>query len=306
MRAVRRQLLRQRGSVTVVVAIALTALVGLVALGTDVGRLYLAKQRAAAAADAAALSGAQLLPFDQHKALLTVEEYLRKNGVREQAVTVDLDPALRTLTVTVEDTVDYTFARVLGQTQGRVAGGAVARVQPVSGYNAVVPFGVVRDDWQLGDPVELKATSGTGQLAPGNFGALALGARGAASYETNLRGGYIGWIRAGEWIAVETGNMAEPTRRAVQGRIAEDPYATYDTVRKGSPRIIVIPMLDSFEVNGRGEVQVVGFAAFFLESVGQHGNMTGNVHGRFLRYILVGESNGSGADFGAYTIKLTR
>jgi Flp pilus assembly protein TadG len=302
----RRHLKREQGSVTVVVAIALVAIIGLVALGTDVGRLYLAKQRVAAAADAAALSGAQLLPFNRQEAFRTVQDYLRKNGVRPEASTVNLNDLDRTLAVTVEETVDFTFARVLGRDQATVLGGAVARVRPVSGYNNVVPLGVVRADWKLGDPVVLKASANSGQLSPGNYGALALGARGSASYENNLRNGYTGWIRAGNWLPTETGNMAEPTRRALQARIDLDTWVTYATVGKHSDRIVIIPMLESFEVNGRGEVKCIGFAAFFLEAVESQGNDKGAVHGRFLRYMLTGESDGTGSDFATYTIKLTR
>lgn len=295
----------QEGAVTVVLAAAMVAIIGLAALGTDVGRLYIAQERIATVADAAALSGAQFLPHDPDGALAAVGEYLTKNGINPGSVTIALNQADRTLSVSVEDTVDFTFARIFGQRTGQVTAGAVARVASVSGYNNVVPLGVVQADWKLGDPVVLKAASGSGTYSPGNYGALSLGGRGAASYEMNLASGYNGWVRAGDFIQTETGNMAEPTERALQNRIAHDPDATFATVRKGSPRIVVIPVLESFTVNGRGEVKVVGFGAFFLDRVGGQGNERGSVYGRFLRYVVTGESDGSSGDFAAYTIKLT-
>ncbi|HWI65213.1 MAG TPA: Tad domain-containing protein [Symbiobacteriaceae bacterium] len=297
----------EQGAVTVVVAVAMVALIGLVALGTDVGRLYIAQERIATVADAAALSGAQFLPHDQDGALAAVQEYLTKNGIDPQSVTVRLNRAEQTLSVLVEDTVTFTFARIFGQSSGRVEASAVARVASVSGYNNVVPLGVVQADWKLGDPVILKASSGSGgHYSPGNYGALSLGGRGASTYEANLANGYTGWLRAGDLILTETGNMAGPTERALENRIAHDPDATYGTVHKLSPRIMVIPVLESFEVNGRGEVKVVGFGAFFLERVGGQGNDRGTVYGRFLRYVVTGESDGSSLDFAAYTIKLTQ
>lgn len=296
----------ERGNVIVILAIALTALMGVVALGTDVGRLYLAKQKVAVIADAAALSGAQLLPYGTQQAVNTVQEYLRKNGVSAGDVTVSLSQTDHTVSVSIIGAVDFTFARIMGFTTGHVAATAVARTAPLTGYNAVVPLGVVQADWKLGDPVILKSAPNNGQLSPGNYGPLALGGTGASTYENNLQNGYTGWIRAGDWLRTETGNMEGPTQRAILARINLDPYATYQTVKKGSPRIAVVPILQSFETNGRGEVNCVGFGAFFLESVGDQGNDRGTVYGRFIRYVLTGESTGSGSDFATYTIKLTQ
>ncbi len=297
----------ENGSVIVLVAVMITAIIGFAALATDVGRLYIARQRVVNVADAAALSGAQFLPGDREQAVQTVQEYLHKNGVAPESVTIEVNEAERTLTVTVEEEVPYFFARVLGQDQGRVLGQAVARIGNLSGYDAVAPLAVVQADWQLGSEVILKASPGSGgHLSPGNFGALALGGNGADTYEQNLRYGYHGWVRIGDWVKTKPGNMAGPTVRALQYRIDQDPYATFETVGKHSPRIMVIPVLKSFEVNGRGEVQVIGFATFFVEGVSGQGSNKATVRGRFLRYVIPGESDGSAPDFATYTIKLTR
>jgi hypothetical protein len=242
------------------------------------------------------------------KTRVLVDRYvnLLRSGVDPGNITMSVDPAQHTVTVTVDGSINYTFARVFGQTTGHVHGAAVAKVATVSGYNNVVPLGVVQSDWKLGSPVTLKAAPGGGGfLSPGDFGALSLGGTGAATYENNLRNGYTGWIRVGDLLPTEPGNVAGPTHRAVQARIDLDPYATWATVRKGSPRIVILPVLESFDINGRGEVKVVGFGAFFLEQVNNQGNNLGDVSGRFLRYVVVGESTGTVSDFAAYTIKLT-
>lgn len=300
-----RLLREESGAVTILVAIAALAVIGLAALSIDVGRLYLARQRVSSAADAAALSGAQLLP-DRSAAVQTVQEYLSRNGIDPSSVTVELNDIERTMTVTVEERVDFTFARVLGQTGADVSAEAVARIANLTGSNFVGPLGVVRQDFQLGQPVLLKSAPSGGTLSPGNYGALALGAGGASSYENNLRYGYSDWLRVGDWVKTETGNMAGPTERALRYRVDQDPYSTFGTVHKGSPRILVLPILDSFTVNGRGEVLVVGFAAFYVEQVGGTGNDQGSVRGRFLRYVVTGESDGTGEDFATYTVKLTQ
>lgn len=306
LRLLLRKVRDRRGSVTILVAVTVVALLGFAALGTDVGRLFLARQHVGAVADAAAISGAQYLPQDRDGAVAAVQTYLQKNGVDPTSVTIQMNDTEQTLTVTVVQKVTYTFARIFGVAGGHVEAQAVARTAPVTGSRTVVPLGVVRQDWNLGDPVVLKASPGTGgTLSPGNYGALSLGGTGASNYEQNLEYGYTGWVRVGDYVTTETGNMAGPTDRALQYRIGLDPFATYGSVTKGSSRIMILPVLDTFQVNGRGEVKVVGLAAFFLDSVGGQGNESGTVRGRFLRYIVQGESDGTGADFATYTIKLT-
>ena len=296
----------ERGSLTAVIAIGTVAIFGLVAMATDVGRMTIAKQHVATVADAAALSGAQLLPQDPNGAVATVRQYLQKNGVDPQGVTVAMNPVDQTMSVIVEDDVEYTFARILGFTQGHVAAKAVARIQPLSGYNHVVPLSVVQTDWAMGEEVVLKESPGNGgNLSPGNYGALALGGNGASTYEENLAHGFDGWVRVGDWVTTKPGDVTGPTERAIQSRIDQDSAATFATVRKGSPRIVIVPILESFTPNGRGEVTVVGFGAFFLEGTGGQGNDRGTVRGRFMKQVVTGESARTGPDFATYTIKLT-
>jgi hypothetical protein len=51
-----------------------------------------------------------------------------------------------------------------------------------------------------------------------------------------------------------------------------------------------------------GEVEITGFAAFFLDGVGGSGN-DNYVLGRFVKMVVSGESGG-GTDYGAYAVKL--
>jgi len=96
--------------------------------------------------------------------------------------------------------------------------------------------------------------------------------------------------------------MSGPTSDGVRYRISLDPYATFDTVTHDSPRIIIVPIIDNLDVNGREPVQIVGFGAFFLESVGGSGNKN-YVTGRFMRMYIVGEQ-GSATDYGVRNVRL--
>lgn len=296
----------ERGAVAVVVAAAMVAVAGLTALGTDVGRLFVEKQRLASAVDAAALAGVTRLPGDPQGAVATVNSYLTKNGLTAANATVTVSDDRRQISVATNRQVNMTFARVIGVRQSPVVAGATARIAPVSGLMGAVPLGVPQAAWQIGERVYLKLDSQSGTIAPGNYQALALGKTGASSYEANLMNGYPNWIRAGEWVATETGNMAGPTVRAVTHRIGLDPNSTWQTATRQSPRLVKVPILRDYNVNGRGEVLVIGFATFYLEQAIDGGGNRGEIVGRFVSMISEGEANAGAPDLGLNAIKLIR
>ncbi len=87
---------------------------------------------------------------------------------------------------------------------------------------------------------------------PGNFAALALGSTGASIYEGNITNGYDGTISVGDLILSETGNMSGPTYDGVSYRVEHGLI------------YVVIPILNTLDVNGRKIVEIVGFANFKL------------------------------------------
>lgn len=302
---IRRFCSEESGQVLALVSITLVVLCGLAAIVTDVGQLYLERQRLASAADLAALAGAQELP-DREAAEEIAAAYLAKNGIDVDAVEIEISDDDQEVAVTLRNTIPTTFARILGVYSQGTWGGATARSAAVSGGIGAVPLGVARADWQVGQEVVLKLSANDGTVAPGNYQALALGKHGASMYEYNLMNGYDQWMRVGDWLETEPGNMAGPTVRATQFRINQDPHATWQTVQKGSPRLLMVPVLQDWLVNGRGEVQVVGFAMFFLDKVETKGSDKGEITGRFLRVLGEGEVDGVAPDFGLRAVKLIR
>lgn len=299
----RRSRKNEKGAVAVIVAAAMVAVAGLTALGTDVGRLFVEKQRLSSISDAAALAGVTRLPGDPPGAVAAAREYLRKNGLDPNQATVEVSTDRSQVRVATSRQVGMTFARVIGVRQSPVAAGATAKIAPISGFFGAVPLGVPRADWQVGQQVYLKLDADSGTIAPGNYQALALGKTGASSYETNLVNGYQNWIRVDDWVDTETGNMAGPTARAVRTRISRDPGSTWQTAARQSPRLVIVPILEDFNVNGRGQVHVIGFGMFFLEDATSSGNKA-EIIGRFVRLIAEGEISGSAPDFGLRAIKL--
>lgn len=292
------------GSVLVLVALVLTAMMGFAALGTDVGMLVVERQRLSTVADAAALSGAQFLPEAPDLAADGAQTILRKNGLDPALSQVVISEDHHRVRVSLSKTVPLAFARLLGKESSDVVGRATALTANLSAYYGAAPIGVPRADWQIGQQVNLKLDAQDGTISPGNYQALALGKSGASSYENNLMYGYDAWIRQDEWVDTQTGNMAGPSIRAVNYRIGLDPAATATTYNRQSPRLVVVPVLEDFNVNGKGQVHVVGFATFFLEQAIDYGNERGAIVGRFVKLIVEGEGSTMAPDFGARTTKI--
>lgn len=294
----------QEGSVIVLVAMMMTAIMGLAAIGTDVGRLFVERQRLSAVADAAALSGAQHLPESKDKALETARSILTKNNIDLNKSNITVTEDQRHVNVRLEKVVPMTFARVIGASSYIALGAATGYTSNISGFNGAAPLGVPRASWQIGEQVFLKMAPADGTVSPGNYQALALGKAGAAMYEQNVMSGYQEWIRLDQWVDTEPGNMAGPTVRGVNFRINQDPYSTYTSYNRQSPRLVVVPILENFDVNGQGQVHVIGFGMFFLEQASDEGNSRGTIAGRFVKFIAEGEGSLAAPDFGLRTTKL--
>jgi hypothetical protein len=69
------------------------------------------------------------------------------------------------------------------------------------------------------------------------------------------------------------------------------------------PRLITIPVIDSFSIEGRSTVIVVGFAAFFLDNVVKNNGKT-EITGRFLKRIGDGKIDENGEGYGLFGTKL--
>jgi len=294
----------KKGSIIVFVALAMTVLLGFAAIVVDVGILYFNRVALSNAADAAALAGVQELPANPRQAEAKAVSYAVKNGVEESRIATAL-PDSHSIRVTVSRTVPLGFARIFGIASSDVSASAKARVGAVGAVWGAAPFVVPDQEFVYGELYTLKHGGGEGEH--GNFGGLALGGRGADNYEDNIKRGYQGWLRVGEWQETEPGNMSGPTVRGVEYRISQChhlPPCTFDNCAKDCPRVLLVPVAD-FDLGkprGRSDVRLVGFAAFFLEGVGAHGNEC-EVTGRFIRWVVDGELGGAG-DYGVVSSRL--
>lgn len=304
-------LLNEKAAVTVLVAFTMTVLIGFCALVTDVGLLYINRGRMVNALDSAVLAGVQELP-DQESALNTASNYADMNGLLSSEYVFQLGEENRSISGTASRKVALLFARVLGFENRTIIAFSKAHIAPVSSVKGAVPFGVLEDDFTIGQEVVLKEGTDN-NFYPGWFGALRLGGTGADVYRDNIKYGYSEEIViddvAGIEIDLESGNMWGPTMDGINYRISQcnhTPQCTIASYVDGCSRILIVPIINIEETNPAGRpssVRIVGFAAFFVEEY--IGDETNNeVRGRFMNYVIPGKTNEGVGDFGLYTAKL--
>ncbi|HVN29808.1 MAG TPA: pilus assembly protein TadG-related protein, partial [Candidatus Binataceae bacterium] len=108
-----------RGQTVVIFALIIPFLLGAISFGTDVAVFYFNWMQLQKAADAAALAGANYLPDNPATAQSTAIAYAESNGIKASeitATTVSADDL--SISVTLQRTVPYYFARTLGLTSG--------------------------------------------------------------------------------------------------------------------------------------------------------------------------------------------
>jgi len=286
---------QERGSVVVLVVLSLTVLLGFSAIVTDVGLLYVQKSFLQNSVDAASLAGVQELPNDPTLAENRARDYAARNGV--PLVTVSFEANDTIITVQASKQVPTYFARIWGITEEQITVSAKAMMVPPTGLSGAVPLSIQEQNFELGEKYVLKSGGGSGTSdwyldddknnsarkigevsgSAGWYGALELSGTGANSYEEDLANGYQGTLRVGQILNVKHGNMSGPTADGINTRLSRDtsvPKNTIDSYERNAPQIIYIPIVKIISESGNSinQVEIVGFAAFFLEGVAGNGN----------------------------------
>ena len=287
------------GYIVIIVALALTVVLGAAAYTFDGGRWRRDTIRLQASADAAAIAGARQLPatstsdpkFQAAIAAATAigDTNLNQANNGEQgsanmvSATLSMSPGSTvydTIQVTTSDTQSGTLARAVGVNSVNDARTAVARVSAVSSLltGLLTPLLVYQGDVQTwGQNVQLTVDVGKNALGtPGNFDAVTL---------------------------PQTPRVTAPTQ------LQSDPGAA--KMRKILQSLTVgetifLPVYDSFVLQGRNaQFHIVGFAAFHIDQiVGPHGN-TGQLVGEFLGLTMsAGTGSPGSTNYGLTALNL--
>lgn len=292
----------ENGNALVLVVIFMSVFFLLAALVIDAGLVYLVKARITNAADAAVLAAAQELPGNPSGALAVAQTYAASNGVSSSQIEFTIIDNNKGIQAVATKNVQMLFGKIAGVTESTVVSHAIARVGGIKAVTGVVPLGVEDGGFEFGETYTLKV--GAGSSETGWFGALALGGPGAQTYEDNLTYGYRASIKIGDIIDVKTGNMSNPTVRAINYRMTQCthvPKCTSTAFDPSCKRLVIIPVIEKIHC---GKVRVKGFSVFLLNSVAGQGQSC-IVTGTFVRSLARGEIDQNSEGYGLVGVKLT-
>jgi Flp pilus assembly protein TadG len=294
-----------RGSSSIILLLMITVIIALMTLTVDAGLLYLEKSKLQSTVDSAALAAISLYEEGQEKMLDEAYKYSSLNGVPTEKLNISISENNRRVTVTTNKSVALYFAKVFNKSSEEIGTKAAAIAGPLSSVKGIRPLAVEEQEFVYGETYTLKSGGGGGNT--GNYGAIALGGTGSSNYRNNLMNGYNAHsIKIGDEIETETGNMDGSTFDGISELLSSDFHEHGEDVSQievNCPRLIKIPVIDSFNIEGRSTVIVVGFAAFFLDNVVKNNGKT-EITGRFLKRIGDGKIDENGEGYGLFGTKL--
>jgi hypothetical protein len=286
-------------------------LIGAVAITLDVAVWYREQRQAQATADAAALSGAQGLPFSTTAAVSSAQTYADKNGggVAGADITIQSDWSPNdTIQVTAHRTSNGFFSRLFGIDTVNVHATAAAREAVPDEVLGAAPITVSKFHPDLSGPgcpcYHVETTLPLAKDgAPGAFGLL--------NFDENLNNGnppLASWIQSGfQGYLAAPGNYDSDPGGKFNGTDIRDAL----TARLGSE--LLFPVFDTLGGGGSvAQYHIIGWVGFHLDSfdLTWHGNQQ-IITGYFTRVIWDGLQSGKGnhqpqPDFGVYSVSLVK
>lgn len=285
----------EKGTAMILVALCMFMLIGFAAIAVDAGTLFFEKSRLQKAMDAAALGGAQRLLVSKTESENVAADLASKNGFSDVNIQTEVKKSIK-----VSKTVNkqLTFARLIGFKSADVSASALAEIQHealVETDNAI-PVGIEKSDYVKGSSYALNKTPGEGHS--GNYGFLEVGGKGADHLGKGIMFGRSMELSS---VPAEPGMNWGKVESGFEYRITEDsirPHCSiYETADNTCKRVVILPIVDEFK-NGRSQVQILGFATFWIESVGGH-----EAKGRFIELVTTGTFK-PGEGYGTYKVKL--
>lgn len=322
-----------RGQAAILTIVALTTLIGMVALVIDVGVWRTERGHMVNAADAAALAGAANLNQGTSSAVATAVQAAKVNGATSAnavAYTSSSTIGPDTIKVTVTAPGKPYFARLFGITGFDITATATARVFAYTGLNdtSVVPIGVTPNMLPaFGNEIDLKMSGGG--CPTNDCGALQLpyeengcsAGTGANAWRDLLGGTTTPCpIQVGDILSPVKGVTSGPSDQGMDTRIGSnsdtfdqvvrtDPNGGLSTIiNPDSPRLVQVPIIVDAKTGanafpqGSGDVRVVGFAYFFITTWGN-----GEIKGIFIQAtanLPTGSTGPVSGQTGIYKIKL--
>jgi Flp pilus assembly protein TadG len=313
------------------VALFLLSSLWFVSLAIDMGKITVTKTELQRAADAAALAGASAINYSngslmQDSARVRATYFAGQNtALQTTSEPVSIDPQndivfldANTIQVTARrqagsgNAMTTIFAQTLGITSVDLKAVATAKAIPVtepcqhlaSMAPIAKPGGYSTSCDSL---VDLKV--GAGGSSSGNFQLLDFGSDCTEPPCDGINGigpltrcwlanGFGCCVKIGDtFVDTAPGNKVGPAKTGLTDRWKADTDQTegicYDKYKGNGERVVPCPIVDTWDVNGKKNAKIVGFAAFFLVSKPQGGGAGSFAKGQFINYIVPGESDGT-------------
>ncbi|OOE14819.1 TadE/TadG family type IV pilus assembly protein [Fictibacillus arsenicus] len=299
----RRLIKREEGNTIILVAFSLVALIAMTGLIIDGGKLFLTKTHLQKTANAAVLSGAQELTHEEESVRSIVHETLEKHSENHSLEDMKIQMEDK-VSIDLSREVPLTFSQLFGFDTAPVNVHAAAELGTMGKAAGVAPLGI---DESLGLEFNKEYSLKVDQtgVEAGNFGVLALGGTGAATYEDNLLKGYQNELEVGDVLETQTGNIAGKTRAVIQERINSCPYPEGETHHRDCSRIILIPVYQRLDADGNQlkEVKITGFAYFYITK--PMDSKDTSITGMFIKRAGTGFVKPVDVNKGAFSIRLT-
>ncbi|NLH46324.1 MAG: hypothetical protein GX451_09400 [Acholeplasmataceae bacterium] len=281
MKKITRLLKLKKGFVTVTTAAMMVSLIGMAALATDVGVLYVNHSQLENMTDSGALAGAQEYFFNQSQVEAVATDFAMRNGKTGDTINAWVDTDGMKVYCSANRNVDLYLAKVLNINTANVTSVSAAKIAAVSGTSNAWPFGITWDDSFLpegsaaGQQFTLKVDEK--EEFKGNFHVLRLksksgGDSGASVVEENIVYGCAQVLKIGDKVNTEPGNMTGPIKKGISDRLA---------IEGGN--IVIIPVIEETWTDLGGGVEQVTVKAFAAFEVDSSNGKT--VTGRFIRLV---------------------
>ncbi len=292
----------ERGQALALTAVVSVAVVAMGAFVVDVGAWFRAHRATQAAADAAALAGAQALPDDPATATALALDYAAKNGgglqvgdIRLLSETLPND----TIAVTARRTAGSFLARVLGIGSVDLDATAQARAHNLAQASYAAPFGISKDEPFLSGPgcpcYGQTVTWDLGRIGPGGFGVINIdGSRGGTGPGTLAE-----WIRYGLDGLMSTGwYYSDPGAKFNSSQVQNAMNSRVGTT-------LLFPVYDETRGNGANlQYHIVGWATVHMTGWSARGNCA-TITGYLRHMAWQGVASSSASNyFGAVVVKL--
>ncbi len=301
MNTLRRYIKNKRGNTHILVVMALSVMMGFSALVIDVGLMFIERSRLVNAVDAAVLAGAQELVNSSTNTFNIANEYINQNTDDVSNISININESNSSIGVKIDKSLDLIFGKVIGFDKATIVADAKAMIGPVTEvYDGIRPLVVENQSLIFGSQVTLKEDAGDGQQ--GNYGVVSLGGTGSKVYENNIKYGYNGTLKVGDLIDTETGNMSGATYDGVNYITTTD-NSTFSNYKRDSLRIWTIPIVNTLNVSGKKSVEIIGFAAFFVEDTKKKSGKT-EIIGRFIEFVANGKIDQNQTNYGLKGVKL--